>query len=206
MIFRRVLYFIVFLSLALSIEAQNIDTDQLIDELRNAGMIIDQTSRLQQYDEILQKYGLRTSQPSLDTGKWKISVDTNPLDDSKKITFILKADSGQDYLGNPVVFIIRYNSNQTEIYINWQDYLGDKAYVTMRIGAEEATRQRWSLSTDSQATFYPGDEISLINKIIQVNRVVFQCTPYNESPTTAIFDVTGLRAAANQYIGDLGWW
>lgn len=183
----------------------------IIEELKEAAKIIDNSARLQKYDALLEKYKLREKSKT-DIGskgteaKWLVSVDTDPVDDSKRIIFSLLADQGKSSFGKPIGLIIRYANNRTELYICWNDYLGSEAYITMRIGDEKAERSRWGMSTDSQGAFYPGNVVKLINKIIQVNQLVFQCIPYNENPVTAIFDVSGLKEAADPYIADLRWW
>jgi type VI secretion system protein VasI len=109
-------------------------------------------------------------------------------------------------MGKPTILAIRYDRKKTEVFVSWGDYLGSKAYVTMRIGKEKAETSEWSMSSDKTATFYPKDRVSLIKRIALVDKVVFQCTPYNESPITAIFDVRGLSELAEKYMGDLRWW
>lgn len=106
----------------------------------------------------------------------------------------LIADEGRARYGDPIALILRCKSNKTEAYINWQDYLGSDAYVTTRIGDQDARNRKWSLSTDSQATFYPGGgDISFIKRLMDSDRLVAQVTPYNESPVTAVFDIRGLE-------------
>jgi type VI secretion system protein VasI len=91
------------------------------------------------------------------------------------------------------------------MYINWGSYLGSSISVTFRIGEKAPETKNWSLSTNSLASFYPGDPLSLIKELLDANQAVARCTPYSESPITAIFDITGLKALATQYNGDLRW-
>src|SRR5256885_9506138 len=67
--------------------------------------------------------------------------------------------------------------------------------VITRLGAGEAKNQKWPLSTDNKATFYPGDAAAFLEQLLAANRFVAQTTPYSESPITAVFDVAGLSAA-----------
>lgn len=129
-------------------------------------------------------------------GKWVVTDKVNPVDDSRTVTMVLPADSGKSKWGRPVVLIARCMSNSTEVFINWGDYLGSEADVLTRIGKNDAVTRRWSLSTDSQATFYPENgDIAFLKKIMEADSLVAQVTPYNESPTTAIFDTVGLEDA-----------
>jgi len=115
------------------------------------------------------------------------------VDDTITITFILESDSGKSVYGKPIYLVLRYKSKKTEAYINWNSYLGSKASVLTRTGTEKASTQIWSLSTDSQATFYPKDDIKFIRKLMNVDKFVAQVTPYNENPITANLQERGKR-------------
>lgn len=156
--------------------------------------------KIECFDNLAKKYnlnGVQTSKEEIqDSGKWNVSIDTNPIDDSKTVTLYLVADSGKSsMLGEPVVLFIRCKSLETNLFINWRDYLGSEAIVLTRIGKEKAETRNWSLSTDSQATFFPRNEVDFINKLLVVDSFVAQVTPYGESPVTAIFDIKGLSNA-----------
>ncbi len=127
-------------------------------------------------------------------GKWDVRAETNPIDDSRTVTLVLMADSGSSRFRESVFLIARCQSNTTEVYINWNDYLGSEAEVTSRVGSATANTQRWGLSTDKQATFHPRP-IAFLRSMLDADRFVAQVTPYNESPTTAVFDVRGLDNA-----------
>lgn len=142
---------------------------------------------------------------SSDKGKWRVSKETNPLDGSITLFFQLTSSEGKSVYGNPITLIIRYKRKKDELYIGWDDYLGSEAFVTYRIGKEDAIRTRWGLSTDKKGTFFRGDVIKLIRKLFEVNRFVAQVTPYNENPITAVFDVRGLRNAVEQFNDTLQW-
>ncbi len=132
-----------------------------------------------------QKQSLKTN----DVGKWDISVDINPIDDSKTVVLLLKADNKSGR--SSVSLIARCKSNKTNVYINWNNYLGRNSNVLTRIGSNKAITQKWSLSTDSKATFHPS-AVAFLKDLLKGNKLVTQITPYNESPVTAIFDTTNL--------------
>jgi len=194
----------------------NVATGQstaFMDQLREASKIIDDSIRLHKYDQILENHGVKEMSVNVDKDpvneietKWIVETNINPIDDSKRIIFSLVADEGVSGYRDPVVLLIRYDSKKTQLFIGWSDYLGSEASVTMRIGKEKAETFLWNMSTDKTATFYPKNCVNLIRKIVQVDTVVFRCTPYNESPVTAIFDVRGLTVLADEYMDDLKWW
>lgn len=146
-------------------------------------------------------------------GDWLVSVDINPIDDSQTVALALDANEGGGSIRGTVTFIARCRSNVTEAYINWNDYLGDDSssvyddwkYVTIRVGDAEARTERWSVSTDSQATFAPGWAGTLLREMAQADRFVAQTTPYNSNPVTATFDTTGMAEALEPLVETCGW-
>ncbi|CAN7265223.1 hypothetical protein [Caulobacter sp. LjRoot300] len=129
--------------------------------------------------------------------------------------------SGEDHIaeegaasgGEPITLTIRCQSNKTELYVNWNDYLGDDSHdvyndwkqVIVRVGTAEATTQRWGISTDSNATFAPGSPVALIQKMGKADRLVLQTTPYNENPVTAVFKLNGMDIATKQLGESCSW-
>lgn len=117
-------------------------------------------------------------------------VSTDPLTDATTVVLALVDDARKAML------LLRCAKKKTQVFINWNDYLGSEAIVTRRLGDEKATRTEWGLSTDKKATFYPGKDSDLIKKLMASDRFVAQVTPYNENPVTAVFSVAGLSEAA----------
>lgn len=145
-------------------------------------------------------------------GDWRVEVSTNPIDDTKTVMAALLASQGEARFGDTVMFVARCQSNRTEAYIVWHDYLGDDAprlgnwkNVTVRIGDGPAREQRWNISTDKEATFAPSWAGDLLKQMMQADRFVAQTTPYNEAPVTAIFDTTGMETALAPLMETCGW-
>ncbi|MDR7117532.1 type VI secretion system-associated protein TagO [Caulobacter sp. BE254] len=146
-------------------------------------------------------------------GAWTTSEDVNPVDDSKTHFASLIAEEGAASGGEPITLTIRCQSNKTELYVNWNDYLGDDSHdvyndwkqVIVRVGTAEATTQRWGISTDSNATFAPGSPVALIQKMGKADRLVLQTTPYNENPVTAVFKLNGMDIATKQLGESCSW-
>ena len=135
--------------------------------------------------------------------KWTASKKIDPLDDSRIINYVLMADSGSSSWGDMVSLVVRDTNGKYDLYINWHDYLGSDITVTHRVDDNEPQTQEWSLSTDSEASFYlnyaypPLKE--LIKQLSEAETFVARCTPYGENPITAIFDVRGLKGLFNEY-------
>ncbi|MBC7155783.1 MAG: hypothetical protein H5U19_14500 [Rhodobacteraceae bacterium] len=144
---------------------------------------------------------------------WRLRTSTNPIDDSKTVTLSLVAETGESRLGNPVTFVARCQSNKTEAYVIWGDYLGDDSRdvysewknVTVRIGDGEARQERWGVSTDREATFAPTWAGDFLKELLDQNRLVLKTTPYGENPNIAIFDVSGLRGVLGELAGTCNW-
>ena len=199
---KKVVVYALCLFAVLQIAAQEAD---LKSDLKSASEITLSGDRLEAYDKILEKYGIRIADKEKVESNWIVTVKTNPIDDSKVIIFILPATIGEGVYGDKIGLIIRYNNGEIDLYINWNSYLGSEAVVTMRVGTKEASKYEWNISTDSKATFYPGDVKELVKEIMEVDKLVFQCTPYSENPITVIFDVVGLKSEVLKYNEDLKW-
>jgi type VI secretion system protein VasI len=165
--------------------------------------------RLQCFDNLSRNLGLDAPRavPAkiAGIGKWNVKKTVNPIDDSTTVTLMLTAESGISKFGNPIFLVVRCQSNSTDLFISWQDYLGSDAYVTSRVGSSAADTRAWSLSTDSQATFYPENPVAFIKKLSDAEKFVAQVTPYSESPSTAIFDIRGLTEAIAPLRGTCKW-
>ena len=178
------------------------------NELAVCAAIDGELERLECFDQITIRHNLKGPQQVQTNiegrGKWLVTEDVNPIDDSKTVILRLRADSGQSRFREPISLIVRCQSNSTDLYIVWSDYLGSEASVLTRIGSKNAETSRWSLSTDSQATFRR-NPIDFLKDLLDADRLVAQVTPYNESPVTAIFDTSGLQNAIVPLRQTCGW-
>ena len=145
------------------------------------------------------------------TGKWQVSRTKNPVDDTETVIVTLVADNGVSNFGRPVAVLVRCQSNQTELFISWGDYLAsDGDYnsnyknVLTRIGSKAAATTKWSTSTDQTATFAP-DAVGLLRTMAASDNFVAQVTPYNASPITAVFDTSGIKSALKPINEVCGW-
>jgi|TARA_B100001971_G_scaffold18505_1_gene14422 type VI secretion system protein VasI len=182
--------------------------DSINKRLAKCAAIEGDLERLECFDQLTRELGLVATTNTVaveGSGKWNVRIDSNPLDDSKTVVLVLVADEGSSQWGRPVVLIIRCKSNSTEVYITWNDYLGSEARVTTRIGSSKAQSSYWSLSTDSQATFYQDNRIAFVKQLMRADKFVAQVTPYNESPVTAVFDIRGLSEAIKPLQETCGW-
>lgn len=145
---------------------------------------------------------------------WRTSDSTNPLDDSKIV--IATGESDVDLTNGTektIKLTIRCQSGKTEMWIAWDEYLGDDSNdvyadwkrVTVRIGKEKARTERWGISSDGVASFAPGSPQTMLRQMAKSDKAVFQTTPYNESPITATFKLDGFGKAVEPVANKCGW-
>ncbi len=188
--------------------ASPLAADQLRREIAQCAIVEGLLKRAECYDAVARAHGLNGPQPAIapvdgDTGDWKVSDDTNPIDDSRRVVVSLRAESGRGRFGEAIFLVARCQSNKTEVFIQWRDYLGDDSssvyeewkYVTERVGDRPSVTRKWGISTNNESTFAPNSPIALLKRMVQANRFIAQVTPYNESPVTGIFNTAGLRNA-----------
>ena len=169
---------------------------------QECAQIIENDTRLACYD-MLFKPEKSVNQASVN---WTVETNTNPLDDSNTVLLYTVSSEGQSRWRRPITLILRCRSNKTELFINWQDYLGrDTTHVTTRIGSGDAETKSWGLSTDNEATFYPNNDVRFIKELLGNDRLVAQTTPFNESPITAIFNISGLNEAITPLRDECEW-
>jgi len=143
---------------------------------------------------------------SATSAAWSVNESTNPIDDSPTVVLSLEASSGRSRMSEAPTLVLRCSRKKTEAYILWNDYLGsDEVSVTTRIGKNEAQTRSWTLSSDNTATFYPGNDVEFIKALLTTDTLVARTTPYNESPVTAVFSVSGLGDKIAPLQAACGW-
>lgn len=192
----------------------------LVAALRRAAAEKDDGKRLAQYDAIVRDFDIsaeptQTIAVPQGPSKWVFDQKIDPLTDKRQYFFILMADSGKNEYGDLPVLVVRFDGEETEIYINWKTYLGNDTddyknegkYITTRVDADEPSTSLWSNSTDSKASFYSwNDVLDLVRRMGDGTKFVARCTPYDANPITAVFDIRGLKSLSMPYDEELGWW
>ncbi|HRQ63904.1 MAG TPA: type VI secretion system-associated protein TagO [Xanthomonadaceae bacterium] len=168
--------------------------------------------RLACYDELAKQ--ARADGPAVTTetppggGGWTVKEEVSPIDDSRRVILMLHSDEPiRDRFGRPtkVPIVLRCSENQTAAYVAWNSYLGSSApNVLTRFDRQPARTVRWSLSTDSRATFVP-QPVAWIKQLLESEMFLAQVTPYSESPVTAIWTLSGIQEAVKPLREACGW-
>lgn len=195
----RVLVLCPFLLATVSVSA----SADITAEIARCAAIQSPAERLACYDALARELGLEggkklSTSDAPGVGKWRVSTETSPIDDSKNVYLSLDAENSiPSMLGTvqPTLYL-RCKENKTELYISWGVYLGlETTTVLTRLDSEKAKTAIWHLSTDNEATFYPGSPISFIRTLMRHDTLLAQVTPYGESPVMVTFDLRGLEDA-----------
>ena len=128
--------------------------------------------------------------PELAPNFWHVTESVDPIDDTVTITAMLKENGERPWGSGPFLFV-RCLKNKTEAFISWKGYLGiaNTVSVAVRWDDETATAQRWSSSTSKTATFAP-QPLGFVGSLMEHKRLVVRTTPYNDAPSTLVFDLT----------------
>lgn len=135
---------------------------------------------------------------------WEVRETVSKIDDSK--TIVLHATSkevvAKQYGGHDTADLyIRCAEGATSLYFVLADnFLADTeeyGQVTYRVDNQKARTYSFSSSTDNKALGQWGGQyaIPVVKHLFDAQQVVVRITPYNESPVTVTFPVTGLRQA-----------
>lgn len=173
-----------------------------------AGYTLDPPIEKLEEENIPETQTVTTNQDDLEegsVGKWVCDTRIDPIDDTTMIGFILKCEDADS---RSPALVLRWNDGETDLFINWHNYLSDNTRVTHRFDKEKAVTKNWIGSADKTTTFYSRkskNTIKFIQKLMEADKLAVQITPYNEGPTTAVFDIRGLENIVEEFNDTLGW-
>lgn len=176
-------------------------------ELKSCAELQDKGKRLECYDRLAASAKQAEANPTASgqspaIGRWKLTRETSPIDDSQIVYLSLAASQTMPAVPgrtDPTLFI-RCKDRQIESFLNWGVPVGTRDIdITTRFGTEEAETKRWTLSTDFTSTFIRGSHSAFVAKLRTHNRFTARLLPIYRNETTAIFDLSGL----NEVIGDV---
>jgi len=172
-------------------------TDDIKQDFAKIAAMPNSIERLAAYDSLAAKLGLSPNSQKKETlaGKWKIKITTSPIDDSQIVIGSLDADTPihTDFGESTPSLILRYKEGTVDAYISFDVFLGSEHIpATVRFGKESAVDQDWSISTDSKAAFFKDNVDAFMSHLARVDAFLIRITPYQESPVTASFSISGI--------------
>lgn len=147
-------------------------------------------------------------------GKWLVSKEVSKLDDSQSVYLqvrsnekIIKRSGGSD----TATLMIGCRERKTSLIIilagEFLADVGGFGSVTYRIDNQKAKTQSFSASTDHEALglWSGGESIPLIKALFDHNVMIVRATPYNQSPETLTFPISGLKSVIDPLRKACGW-
>jgi type VI secretion system protein VasI len=171
--------------------------------LRECSRIEDSVKRLACFDSMAEQSAPQpnVSAPVEGTGEWQVASDVSKIDDSTRVTVVLRsAHDIPGRYGNTVRLnlVLRCQENKTDVMVHFgghfmSDHAGGGA-VTYRIDRKPAQSARFSQSTNHESLFAP-EPVALIKSLFGAQKLVIRAAPYNENAITAEFNVGGVENA-----------
>ncbi len=154
-------------------------------------------------------------EPAASTGQWILKTETNPTDGTTTAWATLPAvETGSGHRG-PVDLVLRCQSNQTSISINWGEYLrSDSPSVTTRLDSHPPVTAKWSRSPDKRASIYTplgGRKIReekikrFALELLGAKQLAARVIPQGGSSVTAVFELSGVAAVLKSVREPCGW-
>lgn len=143
-----------------------------------------------------QAAALKTEEPKPDKPApffSKIKVETDPLDDTKKYTFILFAENqGSNAIGvrETAALIVRCQPSEKALFINTPEYLAshENHRIILRWDGGATANQWWTPASGGGAAFSQAP-MTMLATMAKHSKLVVGYTPYNKTQTSAIFDL-----------------
>ena len=138
-----------------------------------------------------------TPTPYTGTGDWEQWERSDPLTDEQTIGVWLRSF---DYDDGYLYVRCRYNRPEgrgsiLEVFIDWNTYLGSETrqQVLTRADKQDVQSDRWSLSTDEEATFAPWPAVrdKLIDDMKRASRLAARVVKHDDTTITAQWDIAG---------------
>jgi type VI secretion system protein VasI len=137
-----------------------------------------------------------------DKGKWNITTEMSPIDDSEIVTLSLQADSVIG--GSTPSLIIQCKGRNTQVIFNLGRFPKIEDGVTLRIDKTPAFKLQ-AVGLNNPVFISLPSPVDLIKKLMTGSSLVFEYTPYGRFPETTTFQIKGLDVAIKP-IRNIGRW
>ena len=160
------------------------------------------SSKLECYDRIAKVLGVDAPRVDAITGqgKWRVNIDTSPIDDSKNVFLILEAENEvrKRYDSVKPTIFLRCKERKLDGYISYGNFFlgSESTRVLTRFDKRPSKTSTWGISTDHAAIFVGGGMVAFIKELIKSEQLLVEVTPFSESPVLVTFDVRGIAEAS----------
>lgn len=136
-------------------------------------------------------------------GAWQVKNSVDPMTD-KGIFIAALPSKTLSKRGLKRSMIVRCQDGTTEVFVDFREYFSKYAAVTARFDSNEPIEENWSLSTDNVAAFHR-EPLPFAKKLLTARKLVLRTQPYNESPVTLEFDLSGASTALQHVRKNCNW-
>lgn len=135
-------------------------------------------------------------------GGWVTNNEADPFSDEAHISLFQKARDGR-----AVYLVVRLRGDKLDIYIEWNRFIttDDNVEVLSRIDKDQAQQVAWGVSTSQEATFFQGDTVEMLLRMMRGTILATRVIPYGETPVVAVFDLTGLKETMSAFPSFVQW-
>jgi hypothetical protein len=201
---QRILFLAVLLAVPAMVWGQDTDVDERIAD---CAAIEDNAERLTCYDDLARELGLVTMAAvpvTATAGHWLVSAGRDPGGE-RHVVLTLPASGGKSNWGKPISLIMSCSGDGAEVRIHWNEWLGSKTRVALRVDDGPWEREEWAVAEDKESTLYPGDTAAFFAALRAAVEVRAEVTPRDADPIWAVFDVRGLAHAVADLEAPCGW-
>ncbi len=134
--------------------------------------------------------------PSSGTGRWNVTQEISPIDDSRNVYMRLEAEDEGYAADSRPTLMVRCTELKIDVLVHFDSRLSveDDIEVLSRFAQHPARKDDWGLSTDRKTIFAPHSAFWAL-KIERAQKLFVRITPSGASPISAIFDLTGSAEA-----------
>jgi type VI secretion system protein VasI len=184
-------------------------------QARECSRIEDSVKRLACFDSLAAETAPApaVTTPTTGTGRWRVQTQVSKIDDSTNVYLVLESiDPIQGRFGDkgPMTLSVFCRENKTALFFHFAGHfmssLEGGGEITYRVDKRPAQTKAFAQSTDNQALgLSRNDAIPFVKNLLGAERLFVEATPYNESPVSGEFVLTGLENAIKPLSNACGW-
>ena len=208
------LRWVMFVLLAACVQAGAATIEETLSHCRS---LATEKQRLACYEELtraVEEGVVLPPLPDTDTGKWNVSQEISPIDDSVNVTIILEAEENKNTRGlfaeeKALSVMCKENTTlvgfaSTGIMPFGFGFMDDAVTVLSRFDKEKPEEQKWTLASNKKVVIPPFPHIFWARKIIKARKLYLRVYT-DEKTVSATFDLTGSANAMEPLRKSCGW-